>query len=110
MQRRARCQALSSLCAVRAPCLEKQGLEVVGRHRPAEEESLDLIALQFLEQLGLRVCLHALCDHFQPERVGKLDDGRHHARVLGAAFEPAHEGAIDLHGVQGHLLRYASDE
>src|SRR5712691_1182889 len=77
------------------------------RQRPREQEPLHAVALSGGQELELLLALHALRHHPQLQGVRERDDGGGDGGVVGVARDVAHEGLIDLEGVDGQALEIA---
>src|SRR6266536_6158770 len=81
--------------------------EVRGGEGAAEQEPLHTVALAGGEELELRLGLHPLRHHAQLQGMGQGDDGGGDGGVIGVARDVAHEGLVDLQGVDGQALEVA---
>src|SRR5882672_10543632 len=92
------------LCrAVRAaggPDSAEQFVQIFHGHGPSQQESLDLIAVQRLQEMGLRFGLDAFGYHDESEGMCERDNRRNDTRILPALGEAADECAVYLHAVE----------
>src|SRR5947208_16328507 len=94
------------LFAPRLACSSRGAQErrhVVERQRFAEEVSLQLVASEPIQFLGLLLSIDALRDDFEPQRMSHRDDGRderHDGRVFQHGDD---ERAVDLERVYREL-------
>src|SRR5215467_5140894 len=85
----------------------EERLEMLGRHRPREEEALALVAAQVLQLETLLVGLDAFRRHVHVEALGHGDHRAHDGAVAALVAEPLHEGAVDLERVHREALEIA---
>src|SRR5215472_10050568 len=85
----------------------EERLEMLGRHRPREEEALALVAAQVLQLETLLVGLDAFRGHVHVEALGHGDHRAHDGAVAALVAEPLHEGAVDLERVYREALEIA---
>ena len=78
--------------------------KAVGRHRPAEQVALHLIATMLAQEVELLVGFHALGDHRQVQAVGHGDDRPGNLRILFARRQAIDKGAVDFQHVDRELL------
>src|SRR5678816_115899 len=67
-------ERIAELERARTDVLHRPGRERAGRHRPREQEALQLVAAERAQDLMLRLGLDALGDDLQADRVRQLDD------------------------------------
>ena len=84
---------------------DQQAPEILGRQGPTEEKSLALVALVRAQERQLFACLDAFGDHalleISPHADHRADDGRR----IRIGSDVAHEGAVDLQGVDREALQ-----
>src|SRR5215813_9246458 len=85
----------------------EERLEMLGRHRPREEETLALVAAEVLQLETLLVGLDAFRGHVHVEALGHGDHRAHDGAVAALVAEPLHEGAVDLERVHREPLEIA---
>lgn len=75
-----------------------------GRHRPAKQITLYLIAGVLTEELQLLLGLDPLGDYFHVQAVCHGDDGPGDLRILFAVGQAVDEAAVDFQHIDGELL------
>lgn len=70
--------------------------ELLRGHRPAEQESLRLVASAGAQELNLCACLDALRKHAQTETLGEANDRSDDGPAVLFGLDVANEGLIDL--------------
>src|SRR5262249_12063855 len=81
------------------PPLLGQPPEARELHRPGEEETLPLVALELAQHAQLGLVLDALGNGAQPERATEVDHRADELQALVVGAEVADEAAVDLDDV-----------
>ncbi|RMS60168.1 hypothetical protein ALP65_04561, partial [Pseudomonas aeruginosa] len=72
------------------------GEQLLGRHRPAEQEALQRIAAEAGQELLLGLGFHALGDDLQVQRAAEGDDRRDDRGVVAVVGQLVDEATVDL--------------
>src|SRR3989338_85103 len=83
----------------------QQRLELLNRHRFAEQIALICHAAVLFEKSQLRVSLHAFGDDIQSEIVRHVDDGPHHDCIERVSHNIVDETPVDLELIKRELFQ-----
>src|SRR5260221_5277151 len=78
-------------------------LDLLGGHRPAEQITLILVALQLVENLELLLLLHAFGDDADAQAAAHGDDRAHDREALRRRADVAEESAVDLERIDAEM-------
>src|SRR5512146_2562404 len=92
---------------LKAAVAREERLDLRGRHRRAEEESLHLVAAPRGEERELRIGLDAFGEHLEVEAVGERDDRFRDREASRVGRDLPHEREVDLQAVDREALEVA---